>query len=854
MSQLLAIASLRGLTRHPWQIALSILGVALGVAVVIGIDLASASARRAFGLSAEGVTGRATHAIRGGPSGLPEDLYVRLRHAFPEVALAPVVERDVRTVGETRRTLTLLGIDPIMDAAMRPWLGTATVAGGRGDAWTAAFIANSSSAVIARATAAALGVAPGDWLEIRADSHIVEVEIAAVLEPADELSRRALENLLVVDVSSAQELLGMVGALSRIDVVVPEGATGAPLLDRLRAELPTGVELAPAAARSQSLADMSRAFDLNLSALALLALLVGMFLIYNTMMFSVVQRRELIGALRTLGVTRAQVFRAVWSEALWIGSLGTVAGVALGTVLARGLVQLSVRTLNDLYFTVSVTEIELAPAALAKGAFLGLGATLAGALAPALEATRSAPRLVQTRSSLEVSTLGRLPWLALAGAFFGAIAALLLSLPSEGLLLAFAALFAILCAFALLVPLLTVALARLASPALARMLGLFGRQAARGVIANLSRTSVAIAALAIAISVTVGMGVMVESFRATVVRWLDISLQADLYVSAPLLVASRNTSILDPALVERVRREPGVAQMSTYRGVLLDAPGGPLNVAALDLPPRGEAAFHFSNGDAAEVWRLFRDSGAAIVSESFAWRHHVAVGGEIELPTDSGVQRFPVAGVYFDYTSDRGFAMLARSTYERFWRDRNVSQLGVFAAPGTNLDDLATRVRALVPEDQEVNVIPNAALRAASLSVFERTFAITGVLRLLATAVAFVGVLSALLALELERARERGVLRALGAVPREIATLVMAETGLMGAIAGALALPLGLVLALVLILVVNRRSFGWTLEIELAPEVFISAVLLALGAALVAGLYPAWRMSRTSPALALRGE
>ncbi len=856
MSGLLALASLRSLVRHPWQIALSILGVALGVAVVVGIDLASVSALRAFELSAESMTGRATHALRGGPSGFDEALYTRLRRAYPDLQLAPVVEHDVRTVGAERRTLTLFGIDPIADAALRPWFGRGGGggSGARASGRSAALIVEQGAALLASDTAKGLGVAIGDELSLRVDSKIASVRISDLLEPKDDLSRRALENLLIVDVSTAQELLGRVGSLTRVDVVLPPGPSGEALLARLRAELPAGTELEPAAARSQSTADMTRAFDLNLRALALLALLVGMFLIYNTMTFSVVRRRALLGALRTLGVSRAQVFRAVWSEALWIGSLGTALGLVLGVELSRYLVELSVRTLNDLYFTVSVSRIDLAPSVLAKGALLGLGASLAGTLAPALEASRSAPRVVQLRSTLEARTKSLLPRLALGGILLGALAALCLWLPGQGLGFAFLGLFGMLCAFALLAPVLTVALARMASVPLGAVLGLFGRQAARGVVANLSRTSVAIAALAIALSSTVGMGVMVASFRATLVRWLDITLQADAFVSAPSLVSSRNTSTLDPALIELVRREPGIDAISTYRGVLLDSAAGPLNLAAIELPERGLRAFHFMEGRPEEIWRAFEADGAAIVSESFAWRHGVEVGGTIELPTDRGPHAFPVAGIFYDYTSDRGFAMLARATYEQFWRDRAVSSIGLFTTATTDVDELVVRVRALVPEDQEVLVRSNKALREGSMFVFERTFAITNVLRLLATAVAFVGVLSALLALELERERELGVLRALGALPRQVGLLVVTETGLMGVIAGLLALPLGLVLALILILVVNRRSFGWTLEIELAPSVFASAFFLALFAALVAGLYPAWRMSRTRPALALRGE
>jgi putative ABC transport system permease protein len=851
VSQTLALASLRSLARHPWQIALSIAGIALGVAVVVGIDLASLSARRAFELSSEALIGRATHAISA-PGGVPDELYSRLRRGEPELDVAPVIERGVRALGDSPRTMTLLGVDPIADAAVRPWLSGNDGALSRDRrSSTTDLLTKHGTALIARSAAQALGVSLGGELSLRVDSRVEALRVLGWLEPQDELARRALEGLIVVDIATAQELCQFEGRLTRIDVAVSDASKGA--IERLRTSLPPGTTLAPANERSEGLADMARAFDLNLSMLALLALLVGMFLIYNTMTFSVVQRREMIGAMRTLGVTRAQVFAAVASEALWIGALGTVIGVALGTLLARGLVQLTTRTINDLYFTVAVSDVELAPRELARGVVLGLGATLAGALAPAFEATRCAPRVAQMRSSIELATRGRAVRFAIAGALLAAIAALCLATPGRRLDTAFIGLFALLGAFALAVPAACLAIARFAAAPLGSIFGSFGRQAARGVVANLSRTWIAVAALSIAIAATVGMGVMIASFRSTLARWLEISLRADIYVSAPSLQASRNLSTLDPALVERVRREPGIDAIGTYRGTLLDTPRGPLNVGAIEVPGREESSFHFLAGEPAEVWRAFR-SGAVIVSEPFAWRHEVGVGDELELPTDDGPRKFAIAGVYSDYTSDRGFVMLERATYERFWRDRGIGSLAIFAKPGTDPSELIGRLRALVPGDEQVLIRPSRVLREVSLALFERTFKITDVLRLLATAVAFIGVVSALFALELERARELAILRALGAFPRDIATLVLTESGLMGAIAGVLALPLGLALALVLTHVVNRRSFGWTLAIEIPPGVLAAAVGLALAAALVAGIYPAWRMSRAPIARALRGD
>jgi len=234
------------------------------------------------------------------------------------------------------------------------------------------------------------------------------------------------------------------------------------------------------------------------------------------------------------------------------------------------------------------------------------------------------------------------------------------------------------------------------------------------------------------------------------------------------------------------------------------------------------------------------------------------VGDSVSLATGSGSLALPIAGIYFDYGYDPGVVMIARNTYARRWSDPEITSLGLFVKHGISTDavvrELQAEVGRAVGDGQAVRIRSNRALRAASLEIFDRTFAITGVLRLLAFVVAFIGVLSALMALQLERRRELGVLRANGMIPRQLWELVITQTGLMGLVAGVLAVPAGLVLAVVMIFVVNKRSFGWTLQLELGPAILIQAVLLAFLGALLAGVYPAWRMSRTSPAQALRQE
>ena len=851
MSWLLWRSSLRYLQHHAWQVGLALLGVALGVAVVVAIDVANESARRAFLLATQSIVGRATHQIVGGPNGFAEEVYRRLRLTGKVRALAPVVESDVAATDYPGRIFHLFGVDAFAEAPFRPYLSSA---GATPDNDFPAFLTQPATGLIAARTARQLGLDIGDRLSVRVGTRHQAVTLVGLLDLPESRVANAVENLLITDIATAQEILGLVGQLSRIDILVPEGTAGQGLLATIQRLLPAGVEVLSSRGRSQAIEQMTRAFQLNLTALSLLALIVGAFLIYNTMTFSVVQRRSLLGLLRTQGVTRREICLLVLGEAAFMGGVGTVAGIGLGILLSHGLVQLVTRTITDLYFVLTVRELALTPAVLGKGMVLGIGASLLAALRPAWEATATPPRVTLQRSSLETRARQTAPRTMFLGLLALATGLGGLWLSGTNLLMSFGSLFGILLGCVLMTPLTTVGCIRLLQPLLGAWGGTLGRLCGRSVVATLSRTAVAIAALMVAVSVTVGVGIMVQSFRQTVVRWLESSLHADVYIAPPSLIARRSDSTLDPALVQRLASAPGIVRVNTYRGLQVESHLGLTQLVAIDLAERSYAAFTFIAGEPQAIWPAFQNEAVVIISEPYAYRHQLSLDDALQLRTDRGEHAFRVVGIFTDYGSDQGIVMMSRHTYDQWWQDVKVSSLGVYAESNTDVDRLVESLRRLAGAEHDVLIRSNRTLRQASLEIFDRTFTITTVLHLLTTVVAFIGVLSALMALQLERTRELGVLRATGYTSGQVWGLMTSQTGLMGLIAGLLAVPVGIGLALILVLVINRRSFGWTLQIEIAPEVLVQAIAMAVVAALLAGLYPALRMARTSPALALRNE
>lgn len=833
-------ASFGYLLRHPWQLGLAVLGIGVGVAVIVAVDLANSSARKAFLLSMEAVTGKATHQVIGGPRGVAEDVYARLRVEHGIRAIAPVVEGTVSLNGAD---LTLLGVDLFAEREIRDLdLQTQAQTGDMDSADASlfrSFLTEPGTVATARQTAKELGLEHGSPFNVQAGGGKRRARLIAVFDGND-----GRERLLITDIATAQEWLGMTGRLSRIDVRIEGNGRG---LDALEAALPEGTQVLSAAGRSRSTADMSQAFMTNLMAMSLLALLVGVFLIFNSVAFSVLQRRGLIGVLRALGLTRRQLTAMLLVEAGIVGLVAAVLGVGLGVVLGDALLDLVSRTINDLYFRVTVTSVEVETASIAKGLGAGILAALLAAAVPAWEATSYQPRLALTRSALENRARGALPIVTIAGLVLIIAAILLIALSATSLGAGLAAVFLLILGFALLIPAFVRGATRLMAPLGNRIGGVPGRMAIAGISAGLSRTAVAIVALTVAVSATVGVSVMVDSFRDSVGAWLRTTLRADLYAGVP-------RGPMDPDLIEAVRAVDGVEALSTLRRAWLEDENGRTQLRVIDMAPRSYAGTEVLDADPDEVWPRWESEDVVLVSEPYAFQRRVGQGDTLSLSTDAGKREFEIAAVFQSYDVNASALLMSRATYSRHFDDETIDSIGIYLAEGVSVEAASNALGKLVVGGQALRITSNADLRRRSLEIFDRTFVITDVLYWLALGVAFIGILSAMLALQLERAREFATLRALGMTARQLGSLIVTQTGAIGLLSGLASIPLGLVMALVLIKVINRRAFGWKIDMSVAPEILLTAVIFAIGASMLAGLYPAWRAGRSQPALAMREE
>jgi putative ABC transport system permease protein len=849
----------RSISRRFLQSLLFILGVALGVAMVIAIDIANGSAKRAFTLSTESVTGRATHQIVGNIGGVPTSLYRRIRVDLGLRETAPIVTDTIRATDFDNQPLRLLGVDPFAEPPFRSYLASVNADGDAQLGFEALtqFIAEPDTALISQSLADRYGVEIGQTITVGSSANQTTLRIVGVLQPDDRASAQALSDLVLTDIATAQETIGLGDQLTRIDLILPSD-TSDEWLERIQSVLPTDVQLVSVSAGNDTLAQMTAAFELNLQALSLLALVVGVFLIYNTVTFNVVQRRPVIGIMRAVGAGKQQIFLMIVGEALLLGAAGTVLGLGLGIIFGRASVGLVSQTISDLYFTVNVQGIAVDTFTLVKGVVIGLAASIAAAAIPAYEATRTPPAGIMRRSTQEEATQRLVPVFTVVAVALNAVGLVLLQLPTRDIIVSFAALFCIVVGSAFFTPVVLILGMRVLRPVTEAIFGLLGRMAPRAVTRSLSRTSIAVAALTIAVSVIVGVSVMISSFRSTVSDWLQTTLGADIYISPPLVTANRNSANVDPGLRDRVATTEGVERVVTSRSVNVTAPDYPdlpaVSLQAVESDIAGNRKFIWNsapNGD----YEAAMTEGAVIVSEPFAYRRGITQeNAQITLVTHEGEHTFPIVGVFYDYTTDQGTVFILREVYDQFWDDLYITSAAAFIEPNADVNDVIVRLRDEALVGYDVTVQANSELRGGVFEVFDNAFSITIALRLLATVVAFIGILSALLSLQLENTRQYGLMRAVGMTPRQLWDFTLIQTGLMGIVAGLLALPIGLALALVLLYVINVRSFGWTMQLQLAPWEFIQAFGVAAIAALLAGIYPAWRITRLVLARALRSE
>lgn len=820
---------LRPLWHEPVRTLLTVLAVALGVSVVLAIALSGDAAAGSFRSSLETLTGDSNLEVTA-TGGLPEHVVAVLATAPEPIRVRPRIEEYV-TLADSGKVVPLLGLDLVAES--NDHAPDKEFEDGANSADFANFFDNEQTIVVG----SSLGLKTGSKLNVLVNDQLHQFTVRRVFNDSQDHS-----GALVMDIGGAQKLLGRQGRVDQILIKVPENIPVAEWQKKLAQYLPEGVSIAAIGTGTEENRKMLAAFRWNLKLLSYVALVVGAFLIYNTISVSVVRRRHEIGIVRALGASRTAVLGAFLAEAVTFGVIGSALGVPLGRIMASGAVRLLAGTVSSLYVTSQPGSIELTAGSYLLAFSVGLSVAVFSALSPAREASLVPPIDAMANARREFTARvhkSRDFAVALVLAACGLAAAYAPSISGKPLLGYFSAILLI-ASLVFAVPILVDSVSAVSSTLLRRLLGVEALLASRSLVGSLRRTSVLVGALATAIAMMVAVGIMVGSFRETVVTWMNDQLPADLYLRPAGNAAADRHPTIATSFVAKLHTLPGVAAVDRFRGYEISYEGTPAEFASADLiltPGAGTSGYLSGRSDQ-EVFAELRGSDAAIVSEPFSNKHHVHPGNSITLPLGTKLAPFRIVDVFYDYSSERGTVLVDRNTMLKYLPDPAPSNIAVYLAPGTSLatvrdeiEKAAAGLRVVVFSDRE--------LRSQAIAIFDRTFAITYALEAVAILVAVIGVAGALIALVIDRRRELGLLRFLGASPRQIRRMILTEAGLLGLLANVAGFVLGFFLSLVLIFVINKQSFGWTIQFHWPVAVLVGALTLVYAATVLAGIYPA---------------
>jgi len=842
--------------------AITICGVALGVAVYMAVATANVEILRSFEQAILGVAGRTTLEVSnktGLVGGFDETIIEAVSHADGVMIATPVIELSAIWHQQSRPlvTLAILGLDLLAESDVRDY--RIIEASGETSEWERYLDPN--AIFLGRRLAERSGLSVGMALDVTVGGLARRLVVRGLLE-GQGAGRSTLEELAVMDIAAAQVTFDRLGHLDRIDLVTDPARSVDEVSYAVQAMLPPGITVTRPDQRNAQIERMTRAFRLNVSLLSVVALLVGLFLVYNTVSFAVLRRRREIGILRSLGLSPGGIAGLLLAEVALIGLVGAVVGIGVGLALSNGVLQTLARTVSNLYGEVpAFPPVTWAhPAVLAQGLVIGMGVALLGSLGPIREALSVTPTQALAPKGYEITpSLDRggsvVP--ALAGSALILTCAGLAALPGpvQGLpLFGYLSAFLVLLGFAWLSPVLI----RLAGPCLRLTLpraGCLARLAADELARAPVRNAVAVSSLMVGLALMIGVSAMIHSFRQTVDLWLEQTVKADLIVAPPTWLSTGPEEALPESLRELVETIPGIMAVDSYRDVRMTFRDAPIVVVARDLMVHAtHSQYLFMEGDSHEILAEAVTHNQILISETFARQFQLRQGDRMTLPGAQGPVAFIIAGRFYDYSTDGGKVVMDRALYARLWGDRSATVFPLYLEPGADQEQIRRDLLERLQGGPPVTILTNGDLKREVLRIFDQTFTITYALEFIAVAVALLGIANTLLSGILERQRELAVLRAIGGTPAQVGRLILWESGLLGLVGTILGLGAGLALSLLLIEVINKQSFGWTIVWSPTPWMWLGAAVVTWLTTLLAGYGPASRAARLPVAEGLRYE
>ena len=857
MLRIFLLLVIEHLRHRPIRALLTMLGVAIGVSAWLAIRVVNGEVYQSFEQSVESVVGEASITVSGRSDGLNENLLEHIQGHPGVQSASPVlkIEGEIQAGPLSGFPLLIWGMDLLEQGKDWKTRGSSGALD-QGD-WEEFF--SPSTVFLEEKLANALGVGSGQTFSVKVNENVHELVVGKILKSSG--LQGGVQQQVLMDIASAQWTFGWLGRLHHIAIISDPGVAISPLSQQLQAQLPDTIQVSQSSRRNRQVESMLRAFQMNLTMLSGISLLVGIFLVYNTTAFSVVHHRQEIGILRSLGMERLAITRLFLLEAGALGAVGGLLGCWLGALLARWLAIMIGQNVGELYGLTSLLAMPIPFSLLVEATCLGVVVSLMGALRPAWEASTMAPVRAlaggQSQAEEEHDVQGS-RWVVLLSLLGAGV---LSQVPAvNGISVGgYAAAFCLLMGGAAAGPVLSQWFSRWSQGQEGTRGGLLPALAAEQMGRNPRRTSVTMAAIIVGLAILVGVGIMIQSFRQTVEIWVEQTLMADIIIAPTSWLGEPEPSGknrgLPRMLVKKILNIPGIEAVDPYFEMSAETSGQAVALVSRDVRLHAEhSQYLFVQGESSGILAQVVDAHGVIVSEVLATRLGVDVGDQLSLRTADGMEQFPVKGVFYDYATDGGKVVMDEGLFIEKWGEQDATVLAVYLQEEETLSAARQKIEQSLGNTRSTITISNGELKQEILEIFDRTFRVTYILELIALSVAVLGIMNMLLTAILERRRELATLRAIGASGRQIQGLIVWESCYLAGLGAAVGIVVGMALSVVLIKVINKQSFGWTIQFSLAWETIAMAILVAFAAALLGAWAPARWASRQTIAEDLRYE
>jgi len=861
LTNLLRHISMKRLGLQKVQALMTVSGICLGVAAIVSIGIVNKSVMRSFEDSINRVTGRSALQITGSASGFPEELIERVQKVPGVEYAVPVIDTQGILVGAKERSLMILGVDVLQDSNIRDYKlsdDSADIPD------PLLFLARPDSILLTKELAAREHITIDQQIQVQTVRGIKAFRVRGLLNPEGP-AKIAAGNIAIMDYPAAQMAFGKEGRIDRIDVSLLQGEDLKTVQERITKTLPAGYGVLTPEGRTRQVEVLISHFQKNINLISFVAVFVGMYLIYNAVSISVVQRKKEIGILRALGATRGQIIALFLAETVVMAMVGSGLGIGVGILFAKSAIGAVGQTVSELYMRTSISEIAISWPNLAMGFMIGIVASLAAALFPALASTRITPVSAIRSTPYGEEGLFSGKRLKIAAASLVAIAAGLLmlhrSFPQSMLFHTTAAIFAatisLLLGISLAMPAVLEVFLAFYRRTISPHLGAEGRLAGLNLQKNITRNAVAAAAIFYGIAVYVSSAGLIYSTKQSVLDWIDSYVRGDIIVTSghPIATTGSQNIPMPVEMWKEIEKVPGVLSADPFRKIYIDYNGRRILLLTLDIDRRMlYSPLKVAQGTREDMVRLLPNQDTIAVNESLAAQEHLRPGDTMVLPTPAGPIAFKVAVVNVDYSSDSGSLLMDLKTYQRHWKEHLADSFSIRVKSRDNVEAVRDEIVKRFGNEWQLFVLPAQEFKAVIQKVIDQGFAVNHAINIITMTIACLGIIVTLLASVLERTREIGILRSIGMLRSQVSRVVVLESMLLGIIGGALGCGAGVIIGWMSLEGFLKNDYGASMQYHVHyVSIFLAIVLSTLLAAL-AGLYPAKRAARTNIVEALSYE